>query len=119
MHLVNLLNTITNLYPNNTAIRYCTETQTYSELNKSSNVLVNLLCQNNIQSGNRVGLYFKDPLLFINAMVALVKLNAIYVPFDNKDSFENISNLCQVADVTFFLHDLDFIDPLLSSFSLL
>ena len=119
MHLVNLFNKITNLYPNYTALRYGTETQTYSELDISSNALVSLLCQNNIQSGDRVGLFFKDPLLFINAMLALVKLNAIYVPFDNKDSFENISNLCQVADVTFFLHDLDFIDPLLSSYSLL
>ena len=117
MHLINLFNKITNQYPNHIAIKYGIETQSYSELNISSNALAALLAKHNIQSGSRVGLFFIDPLLFINAMLALVKLNAIYVPFDKKDTYQNIADLCSVADVSFFLHDLDFTDPLLFAFS--
>ena len=117
MHIINLFNKITNQYPNHIAIKYGTETQTYSELNISSDALGAFLHKYNIQSGSRVGLFFNDSLLFINAMLAVVKLNAIYVPFDKKDSYQNISDLCSVAEVSFFLHDLDFTDPLLAYFS--
>jgi len=117
MHLINIFNKITNLYPDNTALRFGTETQTYRELNLTSNSLVAILQQHHIQSGTRVGLFFKDPLLFINAMLAVVKLNAIYVPFHKKDSHQNIADLCQIADVSFFLHDLEVSDPQFSSFS--
>jgi len=117
MHLIHLFKKIKNFYPNNLALKYANETHTYNELDSSSNSLMTLLKEHNVQSGSRVALFFNDRVLFINAMLAVVKLNAIYVPFDKKDSLDNIANLCQIAEVDFFLHDLEFADSLISHYS--
>jgi len=117
VHLISLFNKICEEYPNHIALRFGNESKTYRELNDSTTALVALLLKHNIPSGARVGLFFNDPLLYIHAMLALVKLNAIYVPFDKKDSYQNIADLCSVAEITFFLHDQDFTNPLLTEFS--
>jgi len=117
MNLIYLFNKIVDKYPNHTAIRYENEQLTYAGLNNSSNTLMKILQSMDIKSGSRIGLYFSDPFLFINSMLAVVKLNAIYVPFDQKDSYQNIADLCQISDVTFFLHDSLNPDPLISKFN--
>jgi len=105
MHLISLFNRIIDRYPDHTALRYENEFFTYNQLNNSSNALMERLHGMGIQPGTRVGLYCTDPVLFIHAMLALVKLNAIYVPFDKKDTLHNIADLCALAEIKFFLHD--------------
>jgi len=117
MHLIYLFNKIVDKYPNHTALRFNNERQSYSELNQTSNNLYCYLQNRNIKPGSRVGLSFNDPLLFINSMLALVKLNAIYVPFDKKDNDHNIAELCEIAGVSFFLHDNINLDPILDKFN--
>ena len=106
MHLAFLFNSIVKKYPNNPAITtYQTDSISFSELDASSNLLLSQMLLMGISPNNRVALLFNNRLLYINAIIALVKLSAAYVPLETKDSVKNLENLCNLASVDFLLHD--------------
>jgi len=105
MHLAFLFNSIVKKYPNSPAIKTLESTITFAELDASSNQLMSQLQLMGILPHNRVGLLFNNRFLYINAIIALVKLSAAYVPFELKESVENIENLCNLASIDFLLHD--------------
>lgn len=105
MHLACLFNSIVNKYPNKTAIKSLKNNITFSDLDASSNQLMNEMQLLGISPNNRVGLLFNNRLFYINAIIALVKLSAAYVPLETKDSVNNLEKLCNLANVDFLLHD--------------
>ena len=105
MHLAYLFNTVVKKYPTNTAIKTLKNTITFADLDASSNQLVSQMQLMGIVPNNRVGLLFNNRLLYINTIIALVKLSAAYVPLETKDSVKNLENLCNLASVDFLLHD--------------
>lgn len=105
MHLAHLFKSIVEKYPDNIALVYKDEIMTYADLDRRSFAISQQLQARGITVGGRVGLLFNDPVNFIISMLGVVKLSAIYVPFDNRDSVDNISSLCQLTQVATLLYD--------------
>ena len=110
MHLAILFETIVKKYPYNTALAYKEQVITYAELDMQSSVVMAQLQGRKIGIGSRVGLLFNNPINFIITLLAVVKSSAIYVPFDSRDSLENILSLCKLTNIDSFLHDNSTLD---------
>ncbi|MEJ2177681.1 MAG: AMP-binding protein, partial [Gammaproteobacteria bacterium] len=70
-------------YPNKTAVKYGDETLSYTELDFQSNVLMRLLKKKNIGHENRVAVLVKRSIDSIVAPIAVLKVQAVYVPLDD------------------------------------
>jgi len=69
-------------YPERTAVWARGRCLTYQELEQRSNQLANLLCERGVQSGDRIGLYFRKSVESVVSMFGALKAGAIYVPLD-------------------------------------
>jgi long-chain acyl-CoA synthetase len=70
--------------PNRPAVIDCetAQTITYSELNKKVNSLANALASLGVEKGDRVAVYLANIPQYVMAVLAIMKLGAIYVPFN-------------------------------------
>ena len=68
--------------PTHTALVFDGKSMSYGELNNYSNALAKLLLQKNIHSGECVGIYLDKSFEIIIAILAVLKVNAIYMPID-------------------------------------
>lgn len=69
-------------HPENIAIHYNSQKLTYSELEKHSNQLANLLHNNKVQAGDTVAVFMDRTPAIIIAMLGVLKTGAIYVPLN-------------------------------------
>lgn len=68
--------------PNNTAIVFGDKSMSYCQLNNYANALAKLLLENHIQAGDCVGIYLDKSFEIIVSILAILKINAIYMPID-------------------------------------
>ncbi|RAL25791.1 non-ribosomal peptide synthetase [Thermoflavimicrobium daqui] len=68
--------------PNNIAVVYKKEKLTYQELHERSNVVAQVLRQQGVKPGDRVGLLMEKSLDLIIGMLAILKSGGTYVPID-------------------------------------
>ena len=113
MHLSIIFKEIVAKYPDKIALKFENSEITYHELDLSSNALMLRFYDMGIQNNSRIGLLINNPVLFINSIIALIKLSAIYIPFDVKHSIFLISEMCEIAKADMLLYDLpDYADQL-------
>lgn len=55
---------------------------TYKEIEHRSNILAELLCKNGVKSGDNVVLYGEKSVAMAQAILAVVKVGAVYIPID-------------------------------------
>ena len=89
--LTTLLSETAALYSDKTAIRYLTESLTFSELDKQANQLAQLLLQQGVLPGHRVGLAIDRSLAMVVSMLAILKTGAAYVPVDPQHPTDRIN----------------------------
>jgi hypothetical protein len=71
--------------PDNVAVVFNNKELTYKELNDKANALANYLLENyKVQAQEKIGIYLEKSLESIIAILATIKLGAIYVPIDIK-----------------------------------
>lgn len=68
--------------PNSTAIVFGGKSMSYCELNNYANALARLLLQKNVLPGDCVGIYLDKSFEIIVSILAILKINAIYMPID-------------------------------------
>ena len=80
-------------YPNKTAINFGDVDSTFFELEKSSNQLANILKNKNIKSGDRVVFCLHKSIKSIQAILGILKADAIYVPLDASSPMERLKQV--------------------------
>ncbi|MBO0935565.1 amino acid adenylation domain-containing protein [Fibrella sp. HMF5335] len=89
--LTTLLSETAALYPNKTAIRYLRDALTFSELDQKANQLANLLLEQGVKAGDRVGLAVDRSLAMVVSMLGILKTGAAYVPVDPQHPTDRIN----------------------------
>src|SRR5581483_12412998 len=91
---------------------HCEEEQlSYAALDRCANQLAHLLCQQGIKAEELVGVCMDRSVLMLVAMLAILKVGAVYVPLDPSYPLERLSYMLQDARVSLVLsgrqqHDL-------------
>ena len=88
---------------------------TYKQLNAQANQLARLLINLGIQPGEFVGIYQQRSLNFLVAMLAVLKVGAVYLPLDDTYPIERIQYMISDSQVRFLLTDAEHIDCLFRS----
>src|SRR5581483_2666498 len=91
---------------------HCEEEQlSYAALDRCANQLAHLLCQQGIKAEDLVGVCMDRSVLMLVAMLAILKVGAVYVPLDPSYPLGRLSYMLQDARVSLVLsgrqqHDL-------------
>ena len=80
--IVDIFENYAKTIPNKTAVVFDGKSMTYAELNNYANALAKLLLEKNVIPGDCVGIYLDKSLEIIVAILAILKVNAIYMPID-------------------------------------
>jgi amino acid adenylation domain-containing protein len=88
-----------------TALKYGNENLSYRELDYQTDKLAIFLSNQNIKFGSIVGIKINNPVLYVKCIIALVKIGAVYVPFDSLQPLPRIEKMCSEANVSFILYD--------------
>ncbi|WP_236795445.1 Pls/PosA family non-ribosomal peptide synthetase [Amycolatopsis sp. GM8] len=68
--------------PDHPAVEADGEALTFDQLDRRANRLARFLLAQGLQAGDRIGLVFDRPVESYTAMLAVLKINAVYVPLD-------------------------------------
>jgi len=88
--LQQLLKKSAELYPDKVAVWARDRSLTYRELEERSNQLAHFLCQQGVEKGDRVGLYFPKSVDSLVCMFGVLKAGGVYVPLDPQAPVERI-----------------------------
>lgn len=80
--LPHIIKNAAKLQPDKVAFKYLNQTITFSELETKSNQLAQYLLQQNVQKGDRIGIYMPRCLETTIAIYGILKAGAVYVPLD-------------------------------------
>jgi long-chain acyl-CoA synthetase len=87
-------------YPENPAIRFEDETQTYADLEATANRVASLLSAHGIGPGDRVALYLPNTLTFPSAYFGVLKTGAVAVPLNRRRPLEGLTFVVEDADIS-------------------
>ena len=90
-------------FPHKKAVSFNNESISYSELNKETNQLANVLRKNGIKRGDRVGIYLNKSIPSIISIFGILKAGAVYVPLDPKAPTSRISYIIQNCEISCLL----------------
>lgn len=102
-----LLDTTFKNYKNLNSVQVGETSITYQELNKRSNELANYLKTIGIKAGSIVGVYFDKGIELIVSIVAILKLNATYLPIDKKLPIDRIDIIKKDTNCEIIISDTD------------
>jgi amino acid adenylation domain-containing protein/thioester reductase-like protein len=85
-------------YPQNLAVCFENETQTYLELNQIANGYAKLLLEMGIQKTSRVIIYLDESLEMISMIIAVLKTGASYIPLPQSFPLERIFGIARDAE---------------------
>ncbi len=91
------------VYPQKTAIRFGTESLTYSQLVAQANQLAHALLAQGIEPGQRVGLAVDRSLPMVTGMLAILATGATYVPVDPQHPTDRIAYILTDSGCTALL----------------
>lgn len=80
--LPHIIENAAKLQPDKVAFKYLNQTITFSELETKSNQLAHYLVDQNVQKGDRIGIYMPRCLETTIAVYGILKAGAVYVPLD-------------------------------------
>ncbi|MFB6344788.1 MAG: class I adenylate-forming enzyme family protein [bacterium] len=86
-------------YPDNPALIFQGEEQTYDDLKRRSNQVANMLKANGVQVGDRVGLYVPNTKQFPEAYFGTIKRGAVPIPLNLRLDPETLKYVLEDADV--------------------
>ncbi|MEI6682597.1 MAG: amino acid adenylation domain-containing protein [Bacteroidota bacterium] len=95
---------VVSAYPSHVAIEYGKQI-TYHELDMASDRVMSHMVKRGITRGTGVGLYIADPVQFIEYVIGVVKLGAIYIPFDDKIPVGRIRQMLESSSAGFLVTD--------------
>jgi amino acid adenylation domain-containing protein len=79
--------------------------QTYAQFDLETAKVVNSLCELGVKPGHVVTVSCQNPVMAITAMVALVRLGAIFVPVDPKHPLSRQKTIIDDSKSCLFIHD--------------
>jgi len=91
-------------YPSHVALEYGKQV-TYRELDDASGRVALFLAKQGVTHGAGVGLYISNPVNFIEFLIGVVKLGAVYIPFDDKIPVRRIMMMLESASAGFLVTD--------------
>lgn len=102
-------------YPEKTAIVSGNETKTYTQINQKANQIANYLLTLGIKENSYIGLYMNRDILFIESMIAILKIGAIYVPIDKRYPKERKEYITKNSKLKYILSDCEIDETLNNS----
>lgn len=75
-------------YSNKSAIIYDNKNYSFQELNELSNCMARVLLESNVTSGSVIAIFNNKTIYGFSAMLACLKIGAIYVNLDFNSPFE-------------------------------
>lgn len=94
-------------YPDKIAINFGDINSTFFELEKSSNQLAHVLKNKNVKSGDRVVFCLHKSIKSIQTILAILKVDAIYVPLDANSPVERLKQVIDDASPKIIICDSD------------
>ena len=90
---------------NQIAVSLYDEKLTYRELESESNKLAGILIKQNLQPGDRVGLFMEKTPKTIVAMLGISKAGGVYVPLDPHSPAERVIKIIKSSDLSLIFID--------------
>ncbi len=91
--------------PEKTAVVWKGDSFTYEELERKSTRLANVLREESVQPGDRVGIYLTKSLWPILSIHAVLKTGAAYVPVDPNSPTERVNGIIRAAGMRCLITD--------------
>jgi len=91
--------------PDNPAVKVLDRTVTYGELESESNRLAHFLASRGIGAGDHVGIYAKNSVEHVVAVLAVVKVRAVCINVNYRYTEGELNYLFDNADVKALLHE--------------
>ena len=88
---------------------------TYQELNEKANQIARLLKNLGVKPGEFIGIYKQRDVDFLTAILAILKVGAVYVPLDNTYPAARINYMLANSQVRFLLTDIDEIEKFIKA----
>ncbi|HDP5831075.1 TPA: amino acid adenylation domain-containing protein [Staphylococcus aureus] len=98
---------IVSKYPKNIAITSQGYSITYEKLNSRANQIAHYLKGIGVKENDYIGLYMNRDILFVETMLAILKLGAIYVPIDKNYPIERKKHIIINSKLNFILSDIN------------
>jgi amino acid adenylation domain-containing protein len=111
-----LLSETAEKYPSEKAVLFNKESITYSELDKASNRLANLLIAYGAKGGDRIAIYMPRNINSIIAIFGILKAGAIYVPIDPLCPENRLSYIINKCEIWFLLSSQEKLNNIRNSF---
>ncbi len=89
--------------PNNIAIVFENKKMTYKELNEKANQLANYLISKGVKPGDIIGIFLDKSLEIVISMLAILKANCTFLPFDIEYPKERINYIVNDSKVKYIL----------------
>ncbi len=102
-HLYQVIDNIAQKYPDHTALSFEGDQLTYNDLLTKVEVLAQGLKAHGVQKGDRVGIYIDRRVEMVIALLAAVKMGAVYVPLDPSFPQERIHFMVADAGINMIL----------------
>lgn len=101
--IVDLLTSQALATPQAPALRVLDDTLSYAQLHEQSNRLANLLIQNGLKHGDRVGVFADRSAQVIVSFLAVLKAGAVYLPLDPSYPTERLNYMLDDSGASFLL----------------
>ncbi len=90
-------------WPDKIAFRFPPDSISYSQLSLRSNQIANLLIEQGVQKGDRVGIFMHKSLELPIAIYGIMKAGAAYVPIDPLAPAERVSHIINDCEIRFLI----------------
>lgn len=92
-------------YPEHDVVRFRDKALTYAQLSQKSNQLANLLHEQGIEKGDRVGVYLNKSLETLIAIYGIMKAGAAYVPLDPQSPVSRLLGIIEDCHIKGIISD--------------
>ncbi|WP_342227338.1 HAD-IIIC family phosphatase [Rickettsiella endosymbiont of Rhagonycha lignosa] len=105
--LVNKFQQIVLKYPENIALSCGNKRLTYKEVDQQAINLAHALIEAGVKQGNHVGIFLDANYLFFIAELAVLKINAVFIPLSKENPNERLKLIVSDANIEFVIIDND------------
>src|SRR3954462_2379573 len=105
LNIADLFEHAVDVVPDNPALKVLDRVVTYAELERESNKLAHHLASQGIQPGDHVGIYAKNSVEHVVAVLAVVKIRAVNINVNYRYVQAELDYLLDNADVVAVIHE--------------
>ncbi|WP_313563640.1 amino acid adenylation domain-containing protein, partial [Ruminiclostridium cellobioparum] len=95
------------MYGDKVSIEYRGRLLSYSELDKNSNFIANLIKSRGINKGSFIGIFVEDRIETICLIIGILKAGCVFVPFDTLYPAKRIEDMVATTDIKHIFVDED------------